>query len=153
MSRESDPATAANIGKQMLAMRVRMHLTQKEAAKRVGLHWNQWAKYERGEREAPLRLLQAIEKHLGTPISIPTPADIAGRGGPTHPPEYYKGMLEAGRLIQARAQAVIEDAMDGLSAAAVTPSADRLHVAAAAVAVRKATKGPQSGPRIGKRTG
>ena len=152
MSRLSNPAVAAYIGKQMLSIRVRMNLTQKEAAKRVGTHWNQWAKYERGEREAPLRLLQNIEKHLGTPISVPTADQLAHPLRPSHPPEYYKGMLEGARLIQARAQAVIEDAMDGLSAAAVTPSADRLHVAAEAVAVRQASRG-QAGPRIGKRTG
>jgi transcriptional regulator with XRE-family HTH domain len=151
MSRLSNAAVAAHIGKQMLSIRVRMDLTQKEAAKRVGTHWNQWAKYERGEREPPIRLLDAIEKHLGTRIIVPSMSDLTGPRGPVHSPEYYKGMLEAGRLIQARAQAVIEDAMDGLSAAA-TPSTDRLHVAAEAVAVRRAQQ-PQSGPRIGKRTG
>lgn len=153
MATESDPVIARHIGRQMQTLRVRLGLTQKEAAAKVGLHWNQWAKYEQGKREAPARVLNAIEQHLKHRISLAV--DPAPKKAPSHPPEFYKGMLEAGRRLSAAGQQIMEEATDGLTAAATTPSADRLAAAAGAAAMHQASglsKG-QKGPRTRHRAG
>lgn len=158
MATESDPVIAGHIGRQMQALRLRLGLTQKEAAAKVRLHFNQWGKYEQGRREAPPRVLNAIEQHLKHRISLQV--DAAPRSAPTHPPEFYKGMLEAGRKLMALGQTISEEAMDGLSVAAMAsvpsgtvPSPDRLKAAAGAVAVRAPKEKPAAKRPRKKRTG
>lgn len=146
MARKTDPELARQMGRQLNTIRSQFQLTQAEAAKRIGMHVNQWAKYERGEREIPLRWMKAIRDAFHRDLAMPAAVPVAAH---QHPPEYYKGMLEAGRKITAAGQLIMEEAMDGLTAAAVTPSADRLAAAAGAVAVRAAHR---KGPRV-KRTG
>jgi transcriptional regulator with XRE-family HTH domain len=138
------------MGQQMQRLRLRMNLTQKEAAAKIGMHFNQWAKYERGEKTMPLRWVQAIEHAYDIAFDIEPPAPTTK--APTHPPEYYKGMLEAGRRLSAAGQQIVEEAMDGLTDSVTTPSADRLAAASGAVAVRQA-KPVKTAPRTRHRTG
>ena len=141
-----DTDLARRMGQQMQRLRLRMNLTQKEAAAKIGMHFNQWAKYERGEKTMPLRWVQAIESAYDLAFDIEPPAT---KHAPVHPPEYYKGMLEAGRKMAAAGQQIVEEAMDGLTAAVATPSADRLAAAAGAVAVRQAKAAPRPRHRTG----
>ena len=147
MSQETDADLRRRMGQQMQRLRLRENLTQFEAAATVSMHGNQWAKYERGEKSLPLRYVQAIEStfHMTFDLTPPKPTK-----GPTHPPEYYKGMLEAGRRLSAAGQQIVEEAMDGLTASVTTPSADRLAAASGAVAVRGKSK---TAPRTRHRTG
>lgn len=138
------------MGQQMQRVRLRENLTQFEAAAKVGMHGNQWAKYERGEKSLPLRYVQALESTFKIAFDLAAPKPTKG---PTHPPEYYKGMLEAGRRLSAQGQMIVEEAMDGLTAAAMvpaTPSAGRLPAATGAVAVRQAQA---KAPRVRHRSG
>ena len=136
MPTQPDPDLGRRMGLQMQRLRARLGQTQKEAATRVGMHTNQWAKYERGEQVMPLRYVQAIESAFAFSFELDAPKPTK----PTvdHPPEYYKGMLDTARQLMALGQHISEEAMDNLSAAATTPSADRLAAVAGAVAVRKA---------------
>ena len=130
----------------MQRVRLRENLTQFEAAAKVGMHGNQWAKYERGEKSLPLRYVQALESTFKITFDLAAPKPTKG---PQHPPEYYKGMLEAGRRLSAAGQQIVEEAMDGLTASVVTPSVGRLTAASGAVSARQAQKAPRVRHRSG----
>lgn len=155
---------ARRMGLQMQRLRSRNGHTQKDAATRVGMHVNQWAKYERGEQVMPLRYVQAIESAFA--FSFEMDAPTRPKPPENHPPEYYKGMLDTARRLMALGQQISEEAMDGLTAAAMhKPPEDgpdtlpqhavrpkspppmptaRLTAAAGAVAVRKAAAKPRA---------
>lgn len=152
MAQETDADLRRRMGQQMQRLRLRENLTQFEAAAKVSMHGNQWAKYERGEKSLPLRYVQAIESTFHMTFDLTAPKVTKG---PSHSPEYYKGMLEAGRRLSAAGQQIMEEATDGLTAAATTPAADRLAAAAGAAAMHQASglsKG-QKGPRTRHRAG
>lgn len=62
-------ATSAYIGRKLQAARLSKGLTQAEVAKRVGTKTNYYAKLERGEAVASLKMLEKIIKALGTKSS------------------------------------------------------------------------------------
>lgn len=53
------------IGKDLKKAREEKRLTQTELAKKVGLHFNSYAKIERGELQPSLKTLEKIYKALG----------------------------------------------------------------------------------------
>ena len=115
--------------KALRALRQEHGVTQEEAAKKIGSHYQQWQRYEQGKRQAPITWLRKVEAKFGATLDIrvdPAPAPLPLS------PEQRQGVLIAARKMHALAQDLFE-----LGMAEVTPFPERAAVEAAHQALAK----------------
>lgn len=86
-------------------------LTQAECAKRMGVHWTQWSRWESGKYVPLASTLAQMEQVLGTKLDftvpVPDPEPLTA--------DTYKGMIQAVRRLRVQLQAIEDDALRGLA--------------------------------------
>lgn len=87
-----------HVGSRVRAERLRLGLTQRELATRVGVTYQQVQKYESGRNRAPASMLLKLSEALGTPVEgfFPTSTRAARAASP--PMETVKHGAELARL-------------------------------------------------------
>ena len=101
---EGSPLAKAQ-AKALVALRQEHGLTQAEAAKRIGAHYQQWQRYEQGKRQAPIAWIRMVEQKFRATLDIraePQAQPLALS------PEQRQGVLIAARKLHALAQDLFE---------------------------------------------
>lgn len=133
-------ALAKAQAKALVALRTEHGLTQTEAAKKIGTHYQQWQRYESGKRQAPITWLRKVEAKFGTTLDIrvdPAPAPL-----PLSPAE-RQGVLIAARKLHALAQDLFELGMTEVTP--LVPTAVHGMTAVARAEAAKTTRRPRQG--------
>lgn len=134
-------ALAKAQARMLVALRQEHGLTQAEAAKRIGAHYQQWQRYEQGKRQAPLSWVRMVEQKFRTTLDI-----RAEPQAPATPlsPEQRQGVLLAARKLNALAQELIEMGMTEVTPLGVPAAVQGVHAVTRTAAATRARR-PNSG--------